>query len=511
MSKTKQYGSWSAAPEAIAPEDCDEIYETGILVIGAGMAGLSCAWSAAEKGAKVTVMEKFGTYTARGFNIGVVNSSLMKKAGLENDVDEVVREWIKRCGNRCDERIVRLFAEKSEEAMDWLLELVTRPEYNVRPELQGCIYKGKTYYEIYGAHMFYDGPVSRAGKGKGMCDVLEPMFQECLKRNTQFLFNTSLFQLIKKDGKITGAVGKNSEGKMICVLASKGVVLATGGIGGNDEMCEDLCPMANKVAAKICGPKGCDNGDGHRAAYWAGAAFEDGEFATIMHPQAHRHASFCFLFVNPEGRRFMNEDNYLQGKSIGVIKQGVKFCWSIMDSEWREKVPMTLPYGGGLYWGNDFPLGKGTEFQLENEEEKMKWGLSSGFTVTADTPEELAEKMGVDPNIFAETLQEYNEMCYAGKDTLYGKRKELLIPVDKPPYIAREFGPALLSVVGGVKVDEQMRVLTPELEPIPGLYAIGNTAGGRYGVDYPMLLPGNSHGTALTFGYLLGRALAGSA
>ena len=53
-----------------------------------------------------------------------------------------------------------------------------------------------------------------------------------------------------------------------------------------------------------------------------------------------------------------------------------------------------------------------------------------------------------------------------------------------------------------------MRALGADRRPVPGLYAIGNTAGGRYGVDYPMLLPGNSHGTGLTFGYLLGRELA---
>ena len=509
VTMARRFGAWANAPEAIPVESCDRVIETEVLVIGAGIAGMTCAYSAAEGGAKVAVMEKFDRYSARGFNIGVVNSSLMRKAGIENDVDEVVREWIKRCGNRCDERIVRLFAEKSEKAMDWLLELLTRPEYAVRPELQGCMYKGETYNEIYGAHIFYDGPMSRAGRGRGMVDVLEPMYQECLKRDVLFLFGTPMQQLIRDGERVVGAIGRDAEGRLIAVRATAGVVLATGGIGGNDEMCEDLCPVANKVAAKICGPKGCDNGDGHRAAYWAGAAFEDDDFATVMHPQAHRHASFCFLFVNPKGERFMNEDNYLQGKSLGVIKQGVKYCWSVMDAAWRTKVPQTLPYGGGLYWGNDFALGKGTEFQEEYEEEKMEWGLKNGVTVTADTPEALAEKMGVDPATFAETLRVYNGMCHAGKDTQFGKRRELLIPLDQPPFIARKFGPALLSVVGGVKVDVRMRVLNAALAPIPGLYAIGNTAGGRYGVDYPTLLPGNSHGTALTFGYLLGKGLSG--
>jgi len=506
MIRNSRWGSWANEPAPIDSELIKKEYSADILVIGAGIAGMSCALSAAQQGAKVICLEKFGKYTARGFNIGVCNSSYMKSRGFENDVDAVAREWIKRCMNRCDETLVRLFLERSGEAMDWLIEMLTRPEYGVRPDLQGCLYRGETYYEIMGSHLFYDGPVSRQGKFGGLNDVMEPMYQEALKEGVSFLFGCPMEQLVREDGRVVGAIAKNKDGEYIAVRAES-VVRATGGIGGNDGMCEDLCPIANKVAAKVCGPKGCDDGDGHRAALWAGAAFEDGPFPTILHPQANRHSNFCFLFVRPDGKRFMNEDNYLQARAFGVIKEGLKYAWAIMDSEWREKVPETLKYGGGIYWGHDFPLGLRDEFQLEHEEERMEWGLRTGCTVMADTPEELAEKMGVDPEGFAETLRNYNEMCANGRDTQFGKRPELLIPLDKPPYIARKYGPALLSVVGGVRVNSSMAVLNEEGREIPGLYAIGNTAGGRYGVDYPMLIPGNSHGTALTFGYLLGRWL----
>ena len=97
-------------------------------------------------------------------------------------------------------------------------------------------------------------------------------------------------------------------------------------------------------------------------------------------------------------------------------------------------------------------------------------------------------------------------MCRKGHDDEFGKRRELLMPLDKPPFIARKIGAALLSVVGGVKVDEKFRALDEHNDPVPGLYVLGNTMAGRYGVDYPMLLPGNSTGSGLTYGYLLGRA-----
>ncbi|MBR6708190.1 MAG: FAD-dependent oxidoreductase, partial [Clostridia bacterium] len=356
MSTDRRWGSWADAPAPIEKSKIAEEYTADILVIGAGIAGMSCALSAAQKGAQVLCIEKFGKYTARGFNIGVCNSSYMRSRGFENDVDTVAREWIKRCANRCDEQLVRLFLQRSGEAMDWLIDMLTRPEYGVRPELQGCLYKGETYYEIMGSHLFYDGPVSRQGKFGGLNDVMEPMYREALKEGVRFLFNCPMEQLALENGRVVGAYARRIDGEYI-LLRAESVVLATGGIGGNDDMCADLCPVANKVAAKICAPKGCDMGDGHRAALWAGAAFEDGPFPTILHPQANRHSNFCFLFVRPDGQRFMNEDNYLQARSLGVIKEGLKYAWAIMDAAWREKVPETLKYGGGIYWGHDFPLG----------------------------------------------------------------------------------------------------------------------------------------------------------
>ena len=205
----------------------------------------------------------------------------------------------------------------------------------------------------------------------------------------------------------------------------------------------------------------------------------------------------------------MNEDSYLQGRALGVLRTGYPWCWTVFDNDWARKIPATLPYGGGIYWGESFEYEGGAAFDEKAVGEKIEWSLRNGFAVKADTPRELAEKAGIEPDAFEETFRRYNEFCRSGCDAEFGKRRELLIPLDTPPYYARKFGPALLSVCGGVLVDEYFRALDERRAPVPGLYALGNIMAGRYGVDYPMLVPGNSTGSGLTYGYLLGRDLGG--
>ena len=79
-----------------------------------------------------------------------------------------------------------------------------------------------------------------------------------------------------------------------------------------------------------------------------------------------------------------------------------------------------------------------------------------------------------------------------------------------PPYYVCESPPNLLVCMGGPKIDEYGRVLDTDFEPIPGLYAAGNVAGGFWGDSYPMsILSGVARGVATTFGRIAGRHAAG--
>jgi succinate dehydrogenase/fumarate reductase flavoprotein subunit len=499
-----RWGSWAAPPAPIPEHAYTKTLEADVVVIGAGISGVSCALRAAQKGAQVLVLEKSGSWSGRGGNIGVANSSFMKEQGYVNDPETVAREWIKRCGNRCNEKILWLYLRSGGRAMDWLIELLEKPDYGARPALQGSAYQGETYYEIPGSHRFFDGPMARRGMRAGAADAVYAMFTEAVKLGVRFLFHTPAEQLLQKDARVTGAAARDADG-ILRVRARRGVVLATGDIGGNEEMCADLAPIANRCSVKLYGPKHGNLGDGHRMGLWAGGTFEDAPFPTILHPQAFHYSNYCFLFVKPDGTRFMNEDNYVQGKSVSVLKEHQTYAWSVIDSAWPEKVRASLKYGGGMFWGQDYVLGA-QEFNAEAEAQLLQKGLERGVVVMGTGPRELARQMGVPADAFSAAFSRYNLLCARGRDEDFGKRPELLLPLDQPPYYALKFGPALLAVVGGLRVDTAMRVLGPGDVPVGGLYAVGNAAGGRYGVDYPMLIPGNSHGTALTFGFLLGES-----
>ena len=500
-----RWGDWAGFPDPIPEEEIVRTVETEVLVVGAGIAGVTAALRSAENGAKVVVAEKTGKWNARGGNLGVPESRLLREKGIEIDKEAFAREWVKRCGTLCDERVLWLYINHAGEAMDWLLDKMTR-ENLTRPIVQGCNYHAETYREEPGSHRFFDGPMHRNGARAGAPDCVAEMYRQSVELGVEYYFNCPGEQLIKENGRVAGLLAKSAEG-YVRFLAEKGVILATGDIGGNPDMCADLAPSVSRCCANVYTPKGANTGDGHRMGLWAGGFFDGDHLPTMIHPQWPCLRSYCFLFVNQKGERFMNEDTWVQGKCEQILYQNRSTAWSIIDGDWERKVKATLPYGGGMFWDQDHELGD--EWDPELDRIDLAKGERAGSVLKADTLEELAEKMGVPKESFLATVERYNALCAAGKDTDLGKRKELLLPIEQGPYMALKYGATMLVVVGGLRVNNRLQVIDPELDPIPGLYAIGNVGGGRYGVSYPLVVPGNSHGTALTFGYMAGEFITG--
>lgn len=515
--------SWEVAPDPIADSDIVETVEHEFIVVGAGIAGVATACALAENGGDVLVIEKNNTYSFRGGHYGSLNNSRWRAAGVENDVAEVAKAWIAQCNSRCKEPLVWKFLNNSGEAMDWAIDKAEA--HKCMPLLIDAVYKGPMYQEYRGTMLFIPGkesldsavsPEALATRGNADLSVSEcvifSLYDDALVAGAQFVFNAPAQQLVQEDGKVTGVVTLESDAYKKYV-GTKGIILATGDIGGDDEMCECYSPLMVRCQQTQYVPLGANTGDGQKMGMWIGAKMEDAPFSPMIHPQGYTRISHFFLFVNTLGHRYMNEDTWSQGKSLGALttEGNADHGWTIFDANWLNEIPQTVEIGGGMFWeGSGHTYGQ--EWSPDNDQGFLDSGLENGMIKQADTFEELAELIAQDePNFvkedFLAEVERYNQLCAAGEDTDFGKRSELLFELNTPPYYAAKYGPCRMVAPGGLLTDTDSRVLDENDRPIEGLYAVGNVSGGLYAVDYPLVIPGNSHGRAITFGYLLGKEL----
>ena len=129
--------------------------------------------------------------------------------------------------------------------------------------------------------------------------------------------------------------------------------------------------------------------------------------------------------------------------------------------------------------------------------------IENGEVLSANTLEELAEKMGVPAETFKATVARYNELVDKGQDVDFGKQAARLTYVKDAPFYAICRQPRLLCALGGLAVNDRMEVLDEVQAPIPHLYACGNNSGEWFGgLEHPMVIPGMSLGRAVVTGHL---------
>ncbi|ANE23116.1 MAG: FAD-dependent oxidoreductase [Eggerthellaceae bacterium] len=498
--------TWEVKPDPIT--DIAKTVDTDVLVIGGGYSGTCCALSAAENGAKVVLVEKDAMLNGHGVGgTGAVGSKVLDQMGISFDKPVEMERWVATCGNRCRESLVGKWFRESERCMNWFLDLA---EKNGAKCMVTVGSRSTVHPEIDCYHMIMGGPIFEQHT---MADFVEYMFEsEALATgNCEFVYESPAVQLVQDDsGKVTGAICKTKEG-YVQYNASEGVVLATGDVSYNDEYLEEYAPIAKKVMTRLCSDKG-NVGDGHNMAAWAGAAFQDGPWPLMMHPQAAAMYSGPFLFINPKGKRFMNEATWVQGKCVGtMVNGGDDHCWSIFDANFEADNTDSLQYGGGMFWDSFRAVGTTYADASAKNAETVKNGVTQtpDYYKTADTIEDLLKQLDVDVTEAKETIDRYNKMCEAGEDTDFYKESHFLYPIKQGPFYATKLGVGLLAVVGGIHISDDFEVLTADDEPIPGLYAIGNCAGDIYAYDYPINVQGNSHGRCLVEGKCLGEQLAG--
>lgn len=494
--------SWEIAPAPIPAGEIKRTVTADVVVIGAGVAGIVTALSAAEGGASVVVLEKMKKFSARGFDVAAVDSRVQKKMGITIDVPKAIRELIKSCDKQVKEELYWLWTRHSGKALDWVLDQ-TEPAGLVA-KMSATQYRGPNYFEYPTTHHILGGPHTKDGS---FIDVVEILEKNAKAKGVDFRYRTPGVRLIREGkGPVTGVIG-GTAGDYTRFIATRGVVMATGDYGSNPEMLRHYCPIATYVNHNVYTPLGANVGDGHKMGLWAGAAMQKGTHAPMIHTLGGAWPYF-FLHVNKRGLRYQNEDLSCQACCLGMMMQTDGIGWTILDSDFLKYVPQTIPIGGGFFWdhpGRDMD----EEWTPGQDIEALEENIKAGLAFKADTLDELASRMKVPADALKKTVARYNELVKKGVDEDFGKRKELLFPIEKPPFYGGLMKSALLATTSGLRVNTKLEVLDERDEPLGGLYAVGNVQGDMFAVDYPTVFPGLSHGRCVTFGRLVGLHLAG--
>lgn len=483
-----------------------ETIDADVVVVGCGFAGICAAISAVETGAKVVVLEKFKRPGARGGHITAFGSNFQEKNDIVKDIpaNQVARELCRWGQGRIDERLLRLFIEKSGGCMDWLEKTVAPKGIKVGQWFEG--FKGPDYYEYPVTHMFYD---KNGVPGNTM--LVKNLVQIAKEKGVEIIFRAQVLKVLKDDkGAASGVIAKTRKG-FKQYNAKGGVIIATGDYASNKDMVSYYAQTSALSDAQIYFPSKSNTGDGHMMAMDAGAIMQrDANHAAVIHLEAGAK-SYNFLHVNKYGERFKNEDVNTQSKSCGKLFMKDGIAWSVYDSEGLNQAEYMMKnnIAGGLFFGQQDKIVGVSEWNMADEKHQLEKHIAEGKVVVANSIEELADKMNVPKEQMVATVKRYNEMVKAGHDTDFGKRKEVLYPIEKAPFYAGKLLATLLTMCGGLHMDDRLLALDDNDEPIKDLYVVGATGGDFFAGDYPTICPGIGHGRCMTTGRLAGLMAAG--
>ncbi len=500
--QSKTY-SFETPPPPIPAGEIKQRVSAEVLVIGAGTSGLVCANAAVENGARVVVIASSSMPVGRGGSNHAFNSKLMRKMGLSSNPAREFKDEMRSHSFRVDQDKWWLWARKSGEAMDWLIDKMEAAGYQSVIEIGNTDPEGIMTMHP-GSHSWLGENIKTAGRSQQL--VVNTLAQSAQAHGVQIYYNTTAVQLVRENentGRVRGVIAKTPDGSYCIYEGTKAVVLATGDFK-DEEMVEKYCPW---MLPLVKAGGGVYRGDGHKMGLWVGAAWQKTEpNAPIMWggvgPGTQPYRSFTGLVVNKNAVRYGNEDSIVSFAGAAQMRQPASTASAIWDSGYADQAAPWTPVGS--YYGGP------SEIPVQAVIDEWEVNVKAGTMAKADTIDALARKLDLPAVPLKATIERYNGFCKTGIDEDYGKRPGLLVPVERPPFYGETSrSPWLLCISGGLRTNIKMQVLDKNDQVIPGLYAVGTIAGDMYSNIYTFIEPGHNLGAnCITFGYLAGKDIA---
>ncbi|WP_156680006.1 FAD-dependent oxidoreductase [Sphingomonas profundi] len=531
-----------------------------VIVLGTGAAGLTAAIAAHEQGARVGLFEKGGlvggTTAWSGGQVWIPANRQMLDLGKQDSPAEAVTYMMSMSNGLIERDMAETFARTGPEMVAFLeertpVEFVCVPDFpDYHPEQPG----GKT-----GGGRTLECPVYPFGelgewadrvtvspywpnrhiqvgettlcqavpeelsdevkqhrlehdeRGLGLA-LIGRLLRGCLDRGIVPQTEHRAVELVMDGGRVAGVRFETPDGERR--VTAPRVIMATGGFEWDKGFTTAFLrgPLDTSVSVPT------NTGDGLRMAMRVGAMLGNMREAWWM-PVVEVPEEVCSagkqlftgertlpgsIMVNRAGKRFTNEAANYNAFGAAFHEQETNSCsyanlpcWVIFTQSFYEKYGFAGGYGG----------------------ERLDDRRPPQWIADADSLRGLAERMGIDPDGLEATVARWNANVEAGSDpdfkrgesmydrwwgdpTCKGTRAATLGKLEQGPFYAVEVKSGALGTKGGPKTDADAQVLSVDMQPIAGLYAVGNVMASPMGMTYGG--GGGTLGPGMVFGYRAG-------
>ncbi|MDX1782504.1 MAG: FAD-dependent oxidoreductase [Thalassovita sp.] len=446
------------------PESFDLEVET--LVIGAGAGGLVAALAATERGEEVLVVEAdavpSGSTALSAGLIPAAGTRIQQAAGIEDSPEIFAGDIQNKAHGENDPRLVDSMARVSAQVIDWLSDTHHLP-FSVVTDFD---YPGHSRRRMHGLP-------TRSGR-----ELVDALREAAERAGIDIICERRAVELFADGQEIRGVRVERPDGGSETIACQR-LILACNGFGGNRDMVARLIPDIRDALWF-----GHDGNRGEAIEWGDELGAQTGHLASYQgHGNvAHPHGILITwavimeggVQVNLNGDRFWNESQGYSEAARMVLSQPEGVAFAIFD----ERI-----------------AGIARQFADFQQAE------AQGAIRRADDVSELAKVTGLPEDALSRSL---SDIPTEGKDGFgrpwHGEKLQ-------PPFAAVKVTGALFHTQGGLIVDpENARVLHRSGAPFNNLYAVGGAACGVSGEGDSGYLSGNGLLSAVTQGWLAGRA-----
>ncbi len=459
--------------------------EPDVVVVGAGMAGLTAAARASELGANVLVLEQNyrvgGSANTSGGSISGAGYNIQKEAGIEDSPEAFYEDFITMGGGEqnLNPEIARVHAQKAGDAINWLQD-------DIGVEFSDVVDNGD-YLTMNTLRVTYTKGGAPSGGALYFVDALKARLDEAIDAGTaQLCLDTMVTELLLDDnGDVCGVKVGDTE------IEAPSVIIATGGYGYSEKWLKTYNftnITSNDPVTAI--------GSGLDFAHQVGAAMDNMDYCScyggsipVSGFQASLKCNIDYpgcVWINLAGDRVFDEPS-----ATSMDKRTV---WRTAD---ENTIYVVLSES---MLNDETPLFTGMNSNSESypTDEKMAELLDEGYAFKADTIEELADMIGTEN--LAATIEQYNADCAAGEDSVFG-RTENLIAFEDGPYYAILTYPYLMMTAGGPRINADDQMVREDGSVVGGAYLAGELIGSA-NIAGHNTIGGIGHGMCATWGKL---------